>query len=66
MAEDRTREILDRTLAGERLSDADCETLLAEGNLLALGQAADAVRRRMNDAGIATYLVDRNINYTNV
>jgi cyclic dehypoxanthinyl futalosine synthase len=66
MSEDRTREILDRTLAGERLSDAGAETLLAEGNLLALGQAADAVRRRMNDPGVATYLVDRNINYTNV
>ena len=66
MADERTREILDRTLAGERLSDADAETLLAEGNLLALGQAADAVRRRMNDPGVATYLVDRNINYTNV
>ena len=38
MAEDRTREILDRTLAGERLSsDADAVTLLEEGNLLALG-----------------------------
>ena len=66
MAEGRTRDILDRTLAGERLSDADAETLLAEGNLLALGQAADAVRRRMNDPRVATYLVDRNINYTNV
>ncbi|HEY7111909.1 MAG TPA: cyclic dehypoxanthinyl futalosine synthase [Thermoanaerobaculia bacterium] len=66
MAASSTRDILDRTLAGERLSDADAETLLAEGNLLALGQAADAVRRRKNDPDVVTYLVDRNINYTNV
>jgi cyclic dehypoxanthinyl futalosine synthase len=66
VAASSTRDILDRTLAGERLSDADAETLLAEGNLLALGQAADAVRRRKNDPDVVTYLVDRNINYTNV
>jgi cyclic dehypoxanthinyl futalosine synthase len=66
VAASSTRDILDRTLAGDRLSDADAETLLAEGNLLALGQAADAVRRRKNDPDVVTYLVDRNINYTNV
>ncbi len=62
----RTGEILERTLAGERLSSTDAVTLLEEGNLLALGTAADAVRRRQNDPNVATYIVDRNINYTNV
>ena len=62
----RTDEILDRTLAGERLGLADAETLLREGNLLALGAAANTVRNRHNDPGVATYIVDRNINYTNV
>jgi len=62
----RTPEILERTLSGERLCSPDAVTLLEEGNLLELGAAADAVRRRKNDPGVATYIVDRNINYTNV
>ena len=32
----------------------------------ALGEAADAVRRRRYPDGIVTYIIDRNINYTNV
>ena len=62
----RTEEILDRVLSGERLSSPDAATLLEEGNLLALGAAADSVRKRQNDPNVATYIVDRNINYTNV
>ena len=62
----RTTEILDEVLGGKRLSDSAALTLLEEGNLLELGGAADAVRRRTNDPGVATYIVDRNINYTNV
>jgi cyclic dehypoxanthinyl futalosine synthase len=62
----RSTEILDETLGGKRLSDPAAVTLLEEGNLLELGGAADAVRRRKNDPGAATYIVDRNINYTNV
>jgi cyclic dehypoxanthinyl futalosine synthase len=62
----RTQDILERTLAGERLSSADAVTLLEEGNLLALGAAATEVRNRKNDPKVATYIVDRNINYTNV
>ncbi|MGH9369778.1 MAG: cyclic dehypoxanthinyl futalosine synthase [Thermoanaerobaculia bacterium] len=62
----RTRDILDRTLSGERLSPADAVALLEEGNLLELGAAASQVRDRKNDPSVATYIVDRNINYTNV
>ena len=61
-----TDAVLGRVLAGERLSSADAVTLLEEGNLLALGAAANAVRNRHNDPAVATYIVDRNINYTNV
>ncbi|HEY7573861.1 MAG TPA: radical SAM protein, partial [Thermoanaerobaculia bacterium] len=62
----RTGEILDRTLSGARLSDADAVTLLEEGDLLALGQAANEIRNRLTDPTVATYLIDRNLNYTNV
>jgi len=62
----RTEEVLNKTLGGERLSDADAVTLLEEGDLLALGAAANEVRNRKNDPASASYIVDRNINYTNV
>ena len=66
MAGPRTPEIIEATLSGERLSAADAVTLLESGNLLELGAAANEIRQRHNDPGVATYIVDRNINYTNV
>jgi cyclic dehypoxanthinyl futalosine synthase len=59
-------EILDDAVAGRRISAGDAHTLLLDGDLLDLGLAADEVRNRFNDAQIATYNIDRNINYTNV
>jgi len=59
-------EILDRAVAGERLDRGDLQTLFEDAPLLELGQAARAVRDRMVDPGTATYIIDRNINYTNV
>ena len=40
--------------------------LYTDAPLHALGEAADAVRRRRYPDNIATYIIDRNINYTNV
>jgi cyclic dehypoxanthinyl futalosine synthase len=34
-------------------------------DLIGLGMEADAVRRRMHPEGVVTYIIDRNINYTN-
>ncbi|MBM4273978.1 MAG: dehypoxanthine futalosine cyclase [Deltaproteobacteria bacterium] len=48
----------------ERLSREEAQKLW-DLDLLALGQAADAVRRCLYDR-VVTYVVDRNINYTNV
>jgi cyclic dehypoxanthinyl futalosine synthase len=58
--------ILDLAIQGSRLEQKDIQTLFDHGGLLEVGQAADAVRRRKNPADIATYIIDRNINYTNV
>jgi cyclic dehypoxanthinyl futalosine synthase len=60
------REILDEAVAGRRISAGDAHTLLADGDLLELGLAADEVRNRWNDPQSASYNIDRNINYTNV
>jgi cyclic dehypoxanthinyl futalosine synthase len=58
--------ILDDAVAGRRISAGDAHTLLRDGDLLDLGMAAHEVRNRWNDPAVATYNVDRNINYTNV
>jgi len=60
---------------GARLSDDDALFLLHSDELVAIGRLADSRRRRVHgvpDAtsaqgpGTVTYIVDRNINYTNV
>ncbi|MDT7604772.1 MAG: cyclic dehypoxanthinyl futalosine synthase [Acidobacteriota bacterium] len=58
--------ILDRTLAGERLTTGDCTALLESNDVARMGVAADEIRRRRHPAGVVTYIIDRNINYTNV
>jgi cyclic dehypoxanthinyl futalosine synthase len=52
--------------AGERLSREEGVALLRDGELLELAELADAVRRRLHPEGVVTYIIDRNINYTNV
>lgn len=57
--------ILDKALAGERITPEEGLALLESSNLLALGQAADAITRRLHPEPFRTYNIDRNINYTN-
>ncbi|MDT7542132.1 MAG: cyclic dehypoxanthinyl futalosine synthase [Acidobacteriota bacterium] len=58
--------ILDRALTGERLTADDCAALLLSDDIARIGVAADEVRRRKHPTGVVTYIIDRNINYTNV
>jgi len=58
--------ILQRVVDGKRLAAAEALTLLQDAELLDLAFAADCVRRRLHPDPIVTYIVDRNINYTNV
>ncbi|MBX3233356.1 MAG: dehypoxanthine futalosine cyclase [Labilithrix sp.] len=66
----RTRPSLDTLLSraadGERLSAAEGVRLLKEGSMFELGLAADEVRKRKHPHDVVTYIVDRNVNYTNV
>ena len=61
-----TEAILERVMEGSRLTPAEALLLFEEGTLTDLALAADAVRRRHHPDPIVTYIVDRNINYTNV
>src|SRR5574338_1673590 len=58
--------ILDRVLAGERLTTDECTTLLESHDIARMGVAADEIRARRHPDNIVTYIIDRNINYTNV
>jgi len=58
--------ILDRALEGMRLTAEDCAALLESDDFVRMGLAADEIRRRRHPANVVTYIIDRNINYTNV
>jgi cyclic dehypoxanthinyl futalosine synthase len=58
--------ILDKAVAGERLTPDEGVRLLESHDLAAIGRAADGVTRRLHPEPIRTYNIDRNINYTNV
>src|SRR5918999_5166616 len=58
--------ILDRVLAGERMTAGECAALLESNDIARIGVAADEVRRRKHPEGVVTYIIDRNVNYTNV
>ena len=66
MAEIDIQPILDRVLAGQRLTAEDCTTLLGSHDIAKIGVAADEIRRHKHPGNIVTYIIDRNINYTNV
>jgi cyclic dehypoxanthinyl futalosine synthase len=59
-------EALARALDGERLSDDDAIALLRSRDLVSVGRVANEVRNRKNDPSRITFIVDRNLNYTNV
>jgi cyclic dehypoxanthinyl futalosine synthase len=60
--------ILDRAADGARITPGEALAVYRDAPLHALGQAADAARRRRyaGTERIATYIIERNINYTNV
>jgi len=58
--------LLEKAVSGERLSAEEGVSLYYDYDLLSLGRAADTVRRRLHPEGIVTFVVDRNINYTNI
>jgi len=51
---------------GERINSEEALNLLMHGELLDLADAANQMRKRLHPEPIVTYVVDRNINYTNV
>src|SRR5438876_1843281 len=58
--------IIDRVLAGDRMTATECTLLLESDDFVRIGLAADEIRQRRHPDNIVTYIIDRNVNYTNV
>lgn len=65
MSDSNIKPILDKAVAGERLTPEDGLALLESHDLVAIGAASDAVTRRLHPEPYRSYNIDRNINYTN-
>lgn len=58
--------ISEKVAAGENISAEEALWCLAEGDILAIGRLADSIRRSMHPDRSVSFVVDRNVNYTNV
>ena len=59
-------DIQQKVLNHERISEAEALTLFEKGNLYDLGFLADSIRRWKHPEPVVTYVIDRNINYTDI
>jgi cyclic dehypoxanthinyl futalosine synthase len=58
--------LADRVRAGERVSGAEALELYRRAPTALLGRLADGIRWRKHPEGVVSYIIDRNVNYTNV
>lgn len=58
--------IREKIESGEGVTRQDALYLLKDAGLLAVGRLADSIRRRLHPARNVSFVVDRNVNYTNV
>jgi cyclic dehypoxanthinyl futalosine synthase len=47
------------------LTNTQALEMFRSDDLIGIGMEADALRRRLHPDGVVTYIIDRNINYTN-
>ena len=66
LSEGSVSHVLERALEGERISDAEALTLLESRDLVAVGRVAHEIRNRKADPDRITFIIDRNLNYTNI
>ncbi len=66
MNQKRIEDIQKKINEGARVSDEEALVLLREAELLSLGQMAQTCLCRFHTPKRVTFLIDRNINYTNI
>lgn len=59
-------EIRSRIISGLRINDDEFLELEQSADILQLGFLADIIRRRKHPENLVTYVIDRNINYTDI
>ena len=59
-------EILEKAVEGERITDEEAVALLRSRDLVSVGRVANELRNRKHDPERVTFIVDRNLNYTNI
>ena len=62
----RMQDIASKVSAGGRVSAAEALELYRQAPTHLLGRLADGIRARRHPDRIVTYIIDRNVNYTNV
>ena len=60
------KKISEKVAAGIGIDAEEALWCLTEGELLAVGRIADAIRRSLHPDRCVSFVVDRNVNYTNV
>src|SRR5882724_5646980 len=58
--------VIEKVRAGQRIDAAEALELYRDAPTQVLGQLADAIRLRKHPGGLVTYIIDRNVNYTNI
>ena len=61
-----TEKILKKALNSERISPEEATRLFESTDMLLLGNIASRISRKKMKERIVTYIVDRNVNYTNI
>ena len=60
------KKIIDKVLEGKRLTFDEAYKLYLKGSFFELGDLANLIRKKKHPENIVTYVVDRNINYSNI
>lgn len=60
------RTILNAAVEGKRVTPEEAVLLFEQADLLDLAETADRIRARKHPENVISYIIDRNINYTNV
>ena len=60
------KDVTEKALAGERITYDEGVLLFKEAPLLELGNVAQEIRYRHNPKSMVTFVIDTNLNYTNV
>ena len=58
--------IKEKVIEGERISVEEAKVLYEGSDLTTLGALANLVRKRKHPDNVVTFVIDRNVNYTNV